>query len=168
MTTQLEIQYISHFDKFITFLFGEKNINDPEQRIYNKLLQLEGEELKKWMDTKLKRYITGKEMYYPDYQGENFEGIKGIRLFNRWYKCHLEYETDGMMCVEEIYANCAEEYSILREKVRTYQKETLGYLRRTFCEVEFISNYLEMLVMTKTAEDLKSYIIQLVEPIEIR
>jgi len=164
----MESRIIYLNEQFISYLFGNENDYDPEQRIYNKLLQMEGEELKNWIDTKLKKYITGKEIYYPDYQGENFEGIKGICLFIRWYKCHLEYETDGIMCVEEIYKNCDEEYFILREKVRTYQKETLGYLRRTFCEVEFISNYLEMLVMTKTAEDLKAYIIQLVEPIEIR
>ena len=54
----MESRIVYHIEKFITYLFGEKNENDADQRIYNKLLQLEGEELETWINDKLKKYIT--------------------------------------------------------------------------------------------------------------
>ena len=33
MLNQIEVEYIYHYDQFISFLFGNKNENDPEQRI---------------------------------------------------------------------------------------------------------------------------------------
>jgi hypothetical protein len=57
----MESRIICHIEKYISYLFGENNPNDPEQRIYHKLLQLEGDELEDWVNTKLKNYITYKE-----------------------------------------------------------------------------------------------------------
>ena len=59
---ETKIQY--HVDKFVSFLFGSNNENDPEQRIYNKLLRLEGNQLEDWMNTKIKRYITGTGYFF--------------------------------------------------------------------------------------------------------
>ena len=53
----MESRIIYHIEKFIIYLFGENNENDTDQRIYNKLLQLEGEELESWVNEKLKKYI---------------------------------------------------------------------------------------------------------------
>jgi len=54
----MESRIIYTIEKFIAFLFGEKNENDPEQKIYNKLLRLEGDELEFWMNEKVKGYIN--------------------------------------------------------------------------------------------------------------
>jgi hypothetical protein len=53
----MESRIIYHIDKFVAFLFGENNKNDPEQRIYKKLLRLEGEELETWMNEKVKTIL---------------------------------------------------------------------------------------------------------------
>ena len=80
----MESRIIYNIENFVAFLFGEKNENDPEQRIYNKLLRLEGEELEDWMNSKVKKYITGKD-YFFKFQGDEFEGIDGPTLFKNWY-----------------------------------------------------------------------------------
>ena len=40
----MESRIICVIDKYISFLFGNRNEKDPEQKMYNKLLQLEGDE----------------------------------------------------------------------------------------------------------------------------
>jgi hypothetical protein len=80
----MESRIIYHIDKFVAFLFGKNNYNDPEQRIYNKLHRLEDEELENWVNKKLKNYITFTK-YFFDFQGEKFEGIDGSIRFELWY-----------------------------------------------------------------------------------
>jgi hypothetical protein len=82
----MESRIVYHMEKFVAYLFGEKNENDPEQRIYNKLLQLEGEELETWVNTKVKKYITGRDVGLNELSGENFEGIDEPFRFKTWYK----------------------------------------------------------------------------------
>jgi hypothetical protein len=45
---------------------------------------------------------------------------------------------------------------------------TINYDRDLDWKVHIMTDYLEMYIMTMSAEDLKSYIIQLVDPIEIK
>jgi hypothetical protein len=164
----MESKIVYHMEKFVAFLFGEKNDNDSEQRIYNKLLRLEGEELETWINTKIKKYITGKDVAYNEFSGENFEGIYGPITFKTWYKFHLDCESGEVMFIEEIYGQSGEEYVKLREKMINYQLKTLRYVRRMTCELDFITNYIEMLIMETNYDVLKAFIIQQVEPIEMR
>jgi hypothetical protein len=164
----MESRIVYHMEKFVAFLFGEKNDNDSEQRIYNKLLRLEGEELETWINTKIKKYITGKDVGYNEFSGENFEGIYGPITFKTWYKFHLDCDSDEVMCIREIYGQFGEDYDELREKMINYQMRTLRYVRRMTCELDFITNYIEMLIMETNYDVLKAFIIQQVEPIEIR
>ena len=164
----MESRIVYHMEKFVAFLFGEKNENDPEQRIYNKLLRLEGEELESWINKKLKRYISGRDIGYDEFSGENFEGIDGPFRFKTWYKFHIDCDSDEVLCIQEIYGCFSEQYVLLREKLRNYQMETLKYVRRLTCELDFIINYIEMLIMSTNYDVLKAFIIQQVDPVEIR
>jgi hypothetical protein len=155
-------------EKFVAFLFGEQNDNDSEQKIYNKLLRLEGEELETWINTKIKKYITGKDVGYNEFSGDNFEGIYGPITFKTWYKFHLDCDSDEVMCIREIYGQFGEDYDELREKMINYQMRALRYVRRMTCELDFITNYIEMLIMETNYDVLKAFIIQQVEPIEMR
>jgi hypothetical protein len=164
----MESRIIYHIEKFIAYLFGKENVNDTEQRIYNKLLRLEGQELENWVNTKVKKYITGKDVGYDELYGENFEGIDDHVRFKTWYNFHIDCESDEVMCIQEIYGCFSEEYIELREKLRNYQMETLKYVRRLTCELDFIINYIEMLIMSTNYDVLKAFIIQQVDPVEMR
>jgi hypothetical protein len=164
----MESRIVYHMEKFVAFLFGEKNDSDSEQRIYNKLLRLEGEELDTWINTKIKKYITGKDVAYSEFSGENFEGIDGLITFKTWYKFHLDCESQEVMFIEEIYGQSGEEYVKLREKMINYQLKTLKYVRRMTCELDFITNYIEMLIMETNYDVLKAFIIQQVDPVEMK
>ena len=179
----MESRIIYHVEKFIAFLFGEETPYDPKQRIYNKLLRLDGEELEVWMNEILKKYITGSVAY----EDLRLEEIDGYIKFRSWYQYHISIGSTYVMDVEEIYGSqkrtnfdlhCApsnfyylashqhnenlEEYQELKSTIPKYK------YRNPSSQIEFMESYLEMYIMGKSSDDLKSYIIQLVEPIEIR
>ena len=164
----MENRIVYHMEKFVAYLFGEKNINDPEQRIYNKLLRLEGQELEDWVNDKLKKYITGKDIGYDELYGANFEGIADHMIFKTWYNFHIDCESDEVMCIREIYGDCGNEYIEMKKKLRSYQIYALNYERRLTCELDFIINYIEMLIMSTNYDVLKSFIIQQVDPVEMK
>lgn len=166
---QIEIQYISHFDKFIAFLFGEKNVNDREQKIYNKLLQLEGEELKEWVQEKLKYYITGQGDHIA-FAREEFEGIKRRVLFTQWYYSPKPWneQEQQLVWLDDFYDDkTTEEINQVRHKIYHYQ----GLIVREYSgcwKMEMMTDYLEMYIANMTAEYLKEYIKQIMDPVEPR
>jgi hypothetical protein len=165
-----KVQY--HIDKFVAFLFGEKNENDSEQRIYNKLLRLEGDELEAWVNEKLKNYITFTG-YFCDFQGDEFEGIDGPTRFETWYTIHSLKENSELMHYVEIYDRSDSEYmSELRDitlKLHNFQQPiTRNYDRDLDWRLHILTDYMEMFIMTMTSNDLKSYIINQIDPVEIR
>jgi hypothetical protein len=164
------IQY--HVDKFVAFLFGKDNENDPEQRIYNKLLWLEGEQLDLWMNEKLKKYIIFAG-YYFDFQGDEFEGIAGPTRFETWYTIHSLKENSDLMKYDEIYDRDNPNYRLelyaIKIKIRNFQEPNLrNYDRDLDWKLHIMTDYMEMFIMSINTEDLKSYIIQQVDPVEIR
>ena len=166
----MESRIIYHIDKFISFLFGKENYNDPEQRIYNKLLRLEGDELETWMNEKMKKYIIGNYDYY-EFQG--FEGIYGPIIFKSWYNvCN---NTGEVMSMKKIFGETRyilikfkEEYKIIKDKIQTFKKKNVYYDIQLDWEFLILTDYLEMFIMTMSSENLKTYIIQLVNPVEIK
>ena len=164
---QIEIQYIHHFDKFISFLFGEKNINDPEKKIYNKLLQLEGEELEVWTREKLKFYITG-EGDHNSFSREEFEGIKRRILFTQWYYSPIIWNEpeQHLIWLDDFYDDkTEEEINHVKDKIYRYQ----GLIVREYSGVwkmEMLTDYLEMYIANMGAPQLKEYIKQIMDPVE--
>ena len=166
----MESRIVYHMEKFVAYLFGEKNENDPEQRKYNKLLRLEGEELEAWVNGKLKKYITGKDnrsVVRNIFESENCKFVS-LMSFKTWYNFHIDCESDEVMCIREIYGDCGNEYIEMKKKLRSYQIDALNYERRLTCELDFIINYIEMLIMSTNYDVLKAFIIQQVDPVEIR
>jgi hypothetical protein len=164
----MESRIIYHIEKFIIYLFGEKNENDADQRIYNKLLQLEGEELESWINEKLKKYIICAGEYYE------IEDNMSTYLFKIWYVTLTYYKDDNLfMKYHEIFNQSdplyIEELETLKMKLRIYQGENAKkYDDIPNWKLCIIADYMEMYIMTMNAEDIKPYIIQLVELIEIR
>lgn len=170
----MESRIIYHIEKFVAYLFGENNVNDTEQRIYNKLLRLEGEELETWMNAKLKKYITGKE-YLFEFQGENFEGIDGPTSFKDWYCYNIRNTPEEVMRMEEIYGKIlytsvcfTKEYKNIKDKIQNFKKRVIFYDMETNWRLDTITDYIEMYIMTMSSEDLKNFIIRQVDQIEIK
>jgi antitoxin component HigA of HigAB toxin-antitoxin module len=162
---EIKIQY--NIDKFVAFLFGEKNECDEEQRIYNKLLRLEGEELETWMNEKVKKYIICAG-FYVEFAGNEFEGIDGPTLFETWYNDNV----DELIKLEEIYDRTIENYRLelyaIKIKLREWQQpNSRNYDRDLSWQIHIITDYMEMFIMEMSTADLKSYIIQQVDPVEI-
>jgi len=165
-----KIQY--HIDKFVAFLFGEKNEYDSEQRIYNKLLRLEGDELEVWMNEKVKKYINFIG-FYCEFQGDEFEGIGGPFRFETWYNIHSMIENSELMLYQEIYDSSDSEYTHelqeIKLKLHNFQEQnSRNYDRDLHWRLHILTDYMEMFILSMSTEELKSYIIQQVEPVEIR
>jgi len=115
----MESRIIYHIDKFVTYLFGENNCNDPEQRIYNKLLRLEGYELEQWMD-KIKCYINFVGYYNYD---QDFEGIVGPIKFETWYIIHSLKTPNELELIYDISSpEYARELHAITLKLHDYQE----------------------------------------------
>jgi hypothetical protein len=168
MLNQIETHYIHHFDKFISFLFGNRNENDPEQRIYNKLLQLEGEELDEWINQKIKGYITGGcHHYLDDFIGENFEEIKGRILFSAWYYSPINWHNgpeNELIWLDDIYDRYEEEQLVVvKEKLfQHFQLTDRDYFGSW--KMDLMVDYLEMYINTMTSVELKNYIKEIIDP----
>ena len=156
----MESKIICQINNFVVFLFGENNENDPEQRIYNKLLRLEGDELETWINRKLKFYIVFAEYYC-------FEGINNPTRFDIWYTIYSMKENSELMHYVEIYDNTSEceLYSI---KLKLFDFKKRNYDRDLDWRLHIMTDYMEMIIMAMSSKDLKAYIIQQVEPIEIK
>ena len=112
----MESKIIYHIEKFIFHLFGENNENDREQKIYNKLLRLEGDKLENWMNERLKKYITSKK-YDFTFMGDMFEGIIAPSIFKNWYYSNLQDNSQQLMTFKEIFGEKVsfnEEYHIIK------------------------------------------------------
>jgi len=138
----MESRIIYHIEKFISYLLGENNENDREQRVYHKLFHLEGEELEVWMNEKFKKYIIAKK-YNLELRGDNFEGIYGPLIFKNWYYSQVDCKKDEIISVEDYY------------------DQKLDY------QINIITDYMEMYIMSMSSSDLKKYIIQLIETVDI-
>lgn len=195
----MESRIIYHINNFVAFLFGEKNKKDPEQRMYNKLLQLEGDELETWMNTKLKKYIICAG-YYWEFQGDEFEGIQGPTRFKIWYtvnslqtKFGSQYRCNSLQLIkndeifesryrvhslelmkyDEIFDRSDPDYRLelynIKIKIRNFQgSKAINYERYTDWKLHIMSGYMEMFILSMSSDNLKSYIIQQVDPVEIR
>ena len=166
----METRFIYHIEKFIIFLLGKKNENDLNQQIYNKLIELEGEELDIWVNANLKKYIIC--------AGEYFEVEENINksIFKIWYMTISYWNFDPLiqpMKLYEIYnqsdPDYLEELQIIKLKLHIFQ----GARAKNYDEIPnwklcIIADYMEMYINNMISIDLKYYIIQLVEPIEIR
>jgi hypothetical protein len=166
----MDSRFIYHIDKFIIFLLGKKNENDPDQQIYNKLLELDGEELDVWVHEKLKKYIICAGEYFE------FEENISKSIFKIWYMTISYWKNDPLiqpMKLYEIYnqsdPDYVEELKTIKLKLHLFQ----GSRAKNYDEIPnwklcVIADYMEMYIMNMNSFDLKSYIIQLVEPVEIR
>ena len=178
----MESRIICVVDKFISFLFGNRNEYDPEQRIYNKLLQLEGEELDEWVNDKLKKYIVVAGYAY-EFEGDEFEGIGGATIMDTWYHNEIHQGNNDIMRFSEIYGEYAiykEELQNIKEKINTELKSIIekldtfhrchprDYVRNLNWRMDIISDYKNLYILNMSTNELKSYIIQMTEPIEIK
>jgi hypothetical protein len=171
MLNQIEIEYIYHYDQFISFLFGNRNEKDPEQRIYNKLLQLEGNELEVWVNTKLKNYITYKG---ADSEFRDFEGVSGRRMFIGWYTLAINWTnreegTNKLTYLQDIYYKSGKLLEKELNEINNKLKEaSIPINHENYWQTGIFTNYMVMYIMNMSATELKSYIIQIMEPIEMK
>ena len=159
----MESKIIHHVDKYITFLFGGEHDYDREQKLYNKLLRLEGHELEEWVNTRLKKFIKG-EVFQDQFDENKFEGVPALIFFASWYFYKYDPDLGGLMSLNEIFDGGGEEYQLIKEKIQNFDKRIFN----KFCEsdkynwrIVFMKDYLNMYVDSMSSEELKSHIIQL-------
>jgi hypothetical protein len=149
-----EEKIVKVIDEFIVYMLTE---NDAEQIIYSKLNELDGDELDEWVNDELRHYL-GDNTTYTEQEQE----VDSMVIYD-WY------ENEGKdIC--EVFSGNGDIMSIQREVCDFYiedlgsvSKETLLSL---FCNEDLLREYTYMYIFKMPTNDLKEYIINLIDPIE--
>jgi hypothetical protein len=141
--SQTEMKLIEVIDKFIIYMLSD---NDEEKIIYAKLIELEGEELEDWVNDRLKQYLVCEFGYE---EGDIYVDSTKI------HRCiSVEYDS--------IFTNCREFLEI------QVQLESYDMDRFQFSYEDIINCYCYMYIDKMSATELKEYIINLLDPVELK
>ena len=111
--------------------------------------------------------------FYCEFQGIEFEGIAGPTRFETWHTIYSLRENSELMLYDEIYDHSdpefLREFQEMKLKLHNFQQQnSRNYDRDLHWRLHIMTDYMEMFILTMSTEDLKSYIIQQVDPVEIR
>jgi len=154
MSNQTENKMIEVYESFIIHLLTEY---DEDKIIYSKLIEIEGEELNFWFIHYFIEYVCNNNNY--DYNDEDIDGID----FYEWY--------DEFINIDDIFVNDEETESIRQKLLKYYNhfhpshysKEQEEWKNILF--VDFFQLHIESYLNNN---ELKNYIINLIDPIELK
>ena len=147
-----EDKIIGKINEFIIFMLTE---NDAYQVIYSKMNELDGEELEDWVNEYFNNYLANGCQY--DCEGQNIEPYEFITWFN-----------DNDNDEHSIFQNCFELMEIQRKLIEFYSEldTEVQYGNKTDWSYKILSDYCYMYINQINLDDLKEYIINLLEPVE--
>jgi len=155
-----EEKIVKVIDEFIVYMLTE---NDAEQIIYSKLNELDGDELDDWVNDELRHYL-GNGTLYQEQEGEDAIREVDNMTIDSWY--------EGMgedIC--EVFSGENGDIMSIQREVCDFYIEDLGSisnetLRSLFCNEDLLREYTYMYIFKMPTNDLKEYIINLIDPIE--
>jgi hypothetical protein len=151
-----EEKIVKVIDEFIVYMLTE---NDAEQIIYSKLNELDGDELDDWVNDELRPYL-GNGTTYTEQEQE----VDSMVIYD-WYE-----NEGGDIC--EVFSGNGDIMSIQNEVcdfyIEDYGSVSNETLRSLFCNEDLLREYTYMYIFKMPTNDLKEYIINLIDPIELK
>jgi len=155
-----EEKIVKVIDEFIVYMLTE---NDKEQFIYSKLNELDGDELDDWVNDELRHYL-GNGTLYQEKEGEDAIREVDNMTIDSWYEEIIGED----IC--EVFAGNGDIMSIQSEVcdfyIEDYGSVSNETLRSLFCNEDLLREYTYMYIFKMPTNDLKEYIINLIDPIE--
>jgi hypothetical protein len=141
-----EQKLVKVIDEFIVFMLTE---NNRKKYIYSKLNELDDDELEEWTNEHLIQYLANgcPYNYHRDWEGEY--------LITDWYEGDYD----------ELFTCCFEMNEIQKKIWNKYQEYgDQVIIERLFMVEEILTYYCYMYLKEMSPNDLKEYIINLIDP----
>ena len=152
----MEAKLINTIEEYILFAFA----NEPTQNIYSQLLSLEGQELIDFVIL----FISGGLLLEM-----NTEPYLDI-CFDAWYyySIKLEENKEKLLSLYELFELNKPEFDSIVNKVNDFYIQRGNHLSdyRVTWKIDLLNDYLNMHLTNMNANELKEYIINIVDPIE--
>ena len=156
----MEAKLINTIEQYILFAFG----NEQYKQIYSQLLSLEGQELIDFVIL----FISGEllSINISPQLDVSFENLS----FESWYYYSIrQKETkEKMLSLYELFELNKPECDIIMNKVNDFHiqkgNHSKDYIKAW--KIELLNDYLNMHLTNMNANELKEYIINIVDPIE--
>ena len=156
----MEAKLINTIDQYILFAF----VNEPYKQIYSQLLSLEGQELIDFVIS----FISGEllTINISPQLDVSFENVS----FETWYYNSIKCENSKkkMLSLYELFELNKPECNIIINKVNDYHIQN-GIQLKDYIKgwkIDLLNDYLIMYLTNMNANELKEYIISIVDPIQ--
>ena len=156
----MEAKLINTIEQYILFAF----VNDPYKQIYSQLLSLEGQELIDFVIS----FVTGELLSInisPQFD-VSYENLS----FESWYYYSIrQKETkEKMLSLYELFELNKPECDIIINKVNDFHiqkgNHSKDYIKSW--KIDLLNDYLIMYLTNMNGNELKEYIISIVDPIQ--
>jgi hypothetical protein len=154
MPNQIKMKIIETIDKFIIYMLTE---NDKKKSLYSQLITLEGEELSDWINDSLKDYLA-------DGYGLE-EEVRGCEI-TKW----IENISD--IYIGDIFNGRVAELIKIQKELIEYNNDCDCFedcFKENYVNINFkvlMEYYCFMYICKMSANELKDYIINLIDPVE--
>ena len=156
----MEAKLINTIEQYILFAFG----NEQPKQIYSQLISLEGQELIDFVIS----FITGEllTINISTQLDVSFENVS----FETWYYHSIKQEEtkEKMLSLYKLFELNKPECDIIINKVNDFHiqkgNHSKDYIKGW--KIDLLNDYLIMYLTNMNANELKEYIISLVDPIE--
>ena len=154
----MEARMLETIEGYILFAFA----NEPTQNIYSQLLSLEGQELINFALL----FISGDLLLWTN-------DVPQLDIcFESWYYYLIrsKEEKEKLLSLQELFEMDPAEFDIITNKLNDFhiQKGNHSKDYKNTWKIDLLSDYMDMHLARMNADELKEYIISLVDPIQMK
>jgi hypothetical protein len=154
----MEARMLETIEQYILFAFA----NEPTQNIYSQLLSLEGQELINFALL----FISGNLLLWTN-------AVPQLDIcFESWYYYlnRSKEEKENLLSLQELFEMIPAEFDIIANKLNNFHLQKGNHSKdyRNSWKIDLLSDYMDMHLASMNADELKEYIINIVDPIQMK
>jgi hypothetical protein len=153
----MEAKMLITIEEYISFAFA----NEPTQKIYSQVLSLEGQEMINFVIL----FIKGELLLCT-----NYTPLLEI-CFETWYykSIRIEENKEKLVSLYELF-ELNPEFDNIVKKLNDFHIHKGNHSKdyRNEWKIELLTDYMDMYIENMNADELKEYIISIVDPIQIK
>ena len=153
----MEAKMLNTIEQYISFAFA----NEPTQNIYSQLLSLEGQEMINFVIL----FIKGELLLCTNYT------LSLEICFETWYykSIRIEENKEKLVSLYKLF-ELNPEFDNIVKKLNDFHIHKGNHSKdyRNEWKIELLTDYMNMYIENMNADELKEYIISIVDPIQIK
>jgi hypothetical protein len=153
----MEAKILNTIEEYISFAFA----NEPTQKIYSQVLSLEGQEMINFVIL----FIKGELLLWTN-------STSSLEIcFETWYykSIQIEENKEKLVSLYELF-ELNPEFDNIVKKLNDFHIHKGNHSKnyRNEWKIELLTDYMDMYIENMNADELKEYIISIVDPIQIK